>query len=390
MLTGMRRAGSIGAMSRAARRIGPVRPKAGSVVRGHLDVLVHPSGQPERLPLIVVRGRRPGPTRAVTANIHGPELTGLHVLHDLCTPALARALAGTVVALPSLNPTGLTTNYRQSMFDPRDPNRLFPDPRPRMTGRRTRTRTRPIDAVTAPPGHRRGETVMQRVYDLIRAHADAYLDLHTATTWSVPLTLLDPVFYAPREQRASRRLFARTRALAQAIGLTVVREEPPPRYFDRHMHRTSTGAVLNGARIPALTLELGMTKAVDPAGHAAGLRALRNALRHLGMLEGDLEPHTGLPVVSRTGTLRGLDHPRAGAAGVVRYHVRPGQAVRAGERIATIRRLDGRTAPGGVVRTELDGTVLWLRGEGATYPGTPLALFGIEDDLPMVLPWPKP
>lgn len=358
------------------------------MVRGHLDALVHPSGQPERLPLIVVRGKRPGPTLAVTANIHGPELTGLHALHDLCTAALAKKLCGTVIAVPSLNPTGLTTNYRQSMFDPRDPNRLFPDPRPARPGRGAPPRR--IDTLSASPVDRRGETVMRRVYELIAAHADAYLDLHTATTWSIPLVFLDPVFYdTARAKGAAGRLWKRTRALAQALGLTIVREEPPPRYFRRSMHRTSTGAVLNGARIPALTLELGMTKAVDPVGHTAGLRALRNALRHLGMLDGELEAQSEIPIVSRTGSLRGLDHPRASAAGVVRYHVRPGQAVRVGDRIATIRRLDGRTAPNGVVHAEMDGTILWLRGEGATYPGTALALFGVEDDLAMVLPWPR-
>lgn len=369
-------------------RIGPVRPRAGSITRGHLDVLEHPTGHPERLPLVVARGRRRGPTLAVTANIHGGELTGLHVLHDLLTPVLARQLRGTLVALPSLNPTGLSQTQRQTTFDPRDPNRVFPDPKPQSRG--GRKKPRPLDALAAWPPHLRAATVMRAVYDLVRAHADAYLDLHTGTTWSLPLTFLDPVFYGPaREAAAARALHRRTLAFARSIGLTIVREEPPPMYLRRNMHRTSTGSILNGARIPALTLELGMTNAVDPVAHAAGLRAVRNALRHWGMLDGDPEPQTDVPVISCTGKMRGIDHPRAGAAGVVRYHVRPGQAVRTGDRIATIRRLDGRTAPGGVMRSELTGTVLWLRTEGVTYPGTPLALFGVEDDLPMVLPWPK-
>ncbi len=359
------------------------------MVRGHVDVLDHPTGHPERLPLVVVRGRRRGPTLVVSANIHGGELTGLHVVHDLLTPVMAQQLRGTLVALPSLNPTGLTLGRRQSAFDPRDPNRLFPDPKPAPPQRKP-PKKRALDALAEAPPHFRGATVMHQVYDLIRAHADAYLDLHTATAWSVPLTFLDPVFYGKASERAAARtLHARTVELAQAIGLTIVREEPPPRFFRRNMHRTSTGSVLNGARIPALTVELGMSNAVDPVAHAAGVRGVQNALRHLGMLDGEPERQTGIPVVSLTGRMRGIDHPRAGAAGVVRYHVRPGQAVRKGDRIATIRRLDGRTARGGAMRADIAGTVLWLRTEGVTYPGTPMAMFGVEDDLPMVLPWPR-
>lgn len=378
-------------MSHPPAKIASVRPRRGAIVRGHLDLFEHPNGQPERVPLVVARGRRPGPTLVVSANIHGDELTGMHVIHDLLTTALVRRLRGTLVALPTLNPSGLGARRRQSAFDIRDPNRLFPDPRPGNHAPK-RKRTRLVDRLAEEPGAVRHEIAMHAIYDLIAEHADAYLDLHTATTWSIPLTFIDPVFYTRgrgRERSAAQALMKKTKALAQALGLTIVREEPPPRYIDRRMHKTSTGSILNGARLPALTLELGMSQAVDPAAHEAGLRAVRNALRHLRMLDGPPEPQDGVPVVSTTAEMRGIDHPRAPVAGVVRYHVRPGQAVRKGARLATVRRLDGSTARGGVLRAGMDGTVLWLRGEGMTYPGTPLGMFGVEDRLPSILPWPS-
>jgi predicted deacylase len=80
-------------------------------------------------PLIIAQGRRDGPCLWITTGIHGPEHTGLNVMHQVVTPALVRRLRGTVVAVPALNPAGLRTAERRlTLHD--DPNRLFPHSQP--------------------------------------------------------------------------------------------------------------------------------------------------------------------------------------------------------------------------------------------------------------------
>lgn len=74
---------------------------------------------------------REGPTLWLTANIHGPELAGLPVIHRLLTADLAARLHGTLIAVPSLNPAGLRTMERLPYYSHTDPNRLWPTKRPK-------------------------------------------------------------------------------------------------------------------------------------------------------------------------------------------------------------------------------------------------------------------
>lgn len=107
--------------------LGDVVAAPGELVHGWFELATLPTGHRERLPIVLVRGREPGPTVWVTANIHGDEVTGLSVIHALLEPDLADRLRGTLVAIPSLNPAGLHARQRVSYLDRRDPNRLFPD-----------------------------------------------------------------------------------------------------------------------------------------------------------------------------------------------------------------------------------------------------------------------
>lgn len=52
-------------------RIGTAEARPGALTYGHLDVLDHPNGIPERLPVLIAQGRDDGPTLWLTANIHG-------------------------------------------------------------------------------------------------------------------------------------------------------------------------------------------------------------------------------------------------------------------------------------------------------------------------------
>ena len=100
---------------------------------------------------------------------------------------------------------------------------------------------------------------------------------------------------------------------------------------------------------------------------------------------------TGVPVVASPPPWRHVPHPRAPVPGYVDFQVRPGDRVKRGDVIATLRDIWGRpTGPDdGRVRTELDGAILWLRASGCVYPNQALCVFATADTAPPVAPWPS-
>ena len=99
----------------ATDRVGSID---GVAIVDRLDVADLPAGQMQRfwfragetaiaqswyVPVIVVKGARPGPKLLLTAAIHGDELNGIDVIHQLVAGLDPAQMAGTLVAVPGLN-----------------------------------------------------------------------------------------------------------------------------------------------------------------------------------------------------------------------------------------------------------------------------------------------
>ena len=143
-------------------RVGTAAADPGERATGRLTVTDLPTGQSERLPVVVVEGSESGPTVWVTGTIHGDEPTGMAATHEFANRLRPEALAGTVVCVPVMNPAGLRTNERTSYYHGDDPNRYF--------GRG--------DGGETPP--RTQQLVCERVYDEIRESADVVAAINIA------------------------------------------------------------------------------------------------------------------------------------------------------------------------------------------------------------------
>ncbi|PCC66906.1 hypothetical protein SAMN02745121_00364 [Nannocystis exedens] len=355
----------------ASFALGDVVAAPGELVHGWFELATLPTGHRERLPIVLVRGREPGPTVWITANIHGDEVTGLSVVHGLLEHGLADRLRGTLVAIPSLNPAGLHARQRVSYLDRRDPNRLFPD---------------------FPPEPGQGSdhpAVLEAGYARLFAEmrrADFLVDLHCYGLRACCFIIRDRVLYRrPEDLPAARELADRLDALCAWTGLPVVNEIPSDRYLQARLHRSVSGTALLQARIPAITVELGLTGAVDPAARQAGITACLNVLRGAGMLPGDIEPVVGIPIPRvEFPVMRDLV-PRARATGIVHYHVEPGDVVCVGDRLATLSDIHGRSLPaGGDVRADVDGWILALPHGVLCYEGEAVVHMAVPDTGPPV------
>ncbi len=84
--------------------LGTAKATLGRLSYGTYDLVEHPTGGVEQLPVVIAQGNPRGPTFWLTAGIHGNEHTGLQVLHLLLSRELVRQLHGTIVCIPALNP----------------------------------------------------------------------------------------------------------------------------------------------------------------------------------------------------------------------------------------------------------------------------------------------
>ncbi|MGM0683024.1 MAG: succinylglutamate desuccinylase/aspartoacylase family protein [Halobacteriota archaeon] len=386
--------------------LGTASAEPGEVARGWLDVAELPTGTAERLPVVVANGPEDGPTLWLTGGVHGDEATGVAVVQDavtaLAVEALA-ALAGTVVAVPVVSPAGLRRNARETYYADEDPNRHFPDAdaesaRPpklqeridarlyaAMTGEtvedaggRDGPDREPVDPPVAEPA---GTGVV----------ADALIDCHTAGVGSEPFAIRDRVLFGERRsENDAVALSDELGRLVDAFGFPTVREYPAAEYVEEDLQRSTAGAVLNEAGVPAFTAELGAHSVVDDGLVEAGVAGIAAVAVELGLLAGeDVPGSVGEPGDYLNPTpvdfpVRRFRGPTTDVSGLIRHRVAAGDAFEEGDVLADVVAATGEER--GAISADRDGYVLG-RTEGlAVYEGDPTGSLAVRDDGDLVVP----
>ena len=111
-----------------------------------------------RVPVLVARGAQPGPVFGITSAIHGNELNGIPVLHELFANLDPTLLCGTLVGVIALNVPGLHRRQRE-FSDGADLNRIMP----------------------GKPAGNASEVYANRIFERVIHDFEYLLDLHTAS-----------------------------------------------------------------------------------------------------------------------------------------------------------------------------------------------------------------
>ncbi|PCG14630.1 MULTISPECIES: succinylglutamate desuccinylase/aspartoacylase family protein [Sphingomonas] len=286
-------------------------------------------GQGYYVPVIVVKGPRPGPRLLLTAGIHGDELNGIGVIQRLVESLDPATLSGTLIAVPGLNAPGLRNSTRAFTGGHTGAgdnlNRLIPQDRK--------------DHGDEGGGAKR---FAARLWSrLMVDNADLGIDLHTQS----------------RGGTYPAYVFVNTPAAKRLADML----RPDSVYIQAGLD----GAVedmLNANGIPAVTYELGAPEVFDEAMIARALRGVRNVMIDRKMLPGtpdlsDPEPFLGNLVTN-------VDSPRGGWAHV---RVTMNQFVKKGDVLAVVTDPFGRTIA--TLTAPLDARVAGMGTDPRTQPG---------------------
>ncbi len=363
-------------------RIGSAKSETGKIKYGFIDAMTLPTGTIDRIPVVIAQGNNEGPTFFITANVHGNELTGVAVLHELVTEDLVKELRGTIVSIPTLNPTALRLYQRHPEYQDDDPNRQFPE------GRFAKPDEEDEDKKYPKPY----EQVAKLLFSYFEKYADYHLDIHNHSLRSIPYSIIDRIFYeGDKERKEAEELARKQLGMVEAFGAgaMITTDFPPKKYMNLKYHRSLSGAVLNSLRIPAFTVELGSNSVLIPEIIAGAVKATRNLLRWAGMLDSPKEKITEYSVPVPEYRIRRIEHPRAKHSGIIKLLVGPGEKVGKGQAIAKITDIHGRPVGDGVIRTEHEGYMIALRDQITVYPNMGIAEMGIRDEYDILVPMPS-
>lgn len=262
-----------------------------------------------RVPVLVARGALPGPVFGLTAGVHGNELNGIPVIHELFRELDVSRLRGTIVGVVAVNVPGLNANQRR-FVDGTDLNRIM-------------------------PGKAHGsvaEVYAYRVMHRIVNQFDLLMDLHTASFGRINSLYV-------RADLTDER----TAAMADLQHPQII------------VHNTAEDKTLRGAAmamgIPSITIEIGDPQRWQRSFTKSALAGVRRVLAWAGLIDYDEEPRTAEPVICGRSSWMFTDR-----GGLLRVYPHLTDLVKKGDRIATIHNAFGDAIR--EYRAEFDGIVI--------------------------------
>lgn len=214
----------------------------GQLVRMWLEVGHDSFSAPLAVPVVVIRGSKPGPVFGVTAAVHGNELNGIPVIHRLIQRTSPDKLRGTLVTAAPVNVPGFHRHTRR-FVDGRDLNTVFPG---------------------KSDGHT-SHVYASRLLDRLIRHLDFLVDLHTASFGR------QNSLYVRADMREPM-----TSKLAYLARPEIILHNPPS-------DSTLRGAAA-AADIPAITVEIGDPQVFQPKYIKSTLTGIRSMLSEVEML----------------------------------------------------------------------------------------------------------
>ena len=274
------------------------------------------------IPIRVIRSKEPGPVILITAAIHGDEINGTGIIHDFLFGNEIVLKKGTLILVPVVNVFGFESHDRY-LPDRRDLNRSFPG------------------AENGSLASRIANTLMTELVD----KCDYAIDLHTAAAQRTNYPNVRADLNNPKTKR-----------LAVAFGCSLILDgKGPAGSFRREATRRGC---------PTIILEAGEPYKIEPSLLQVGLRGIKNVLIDFGMLDGEIKKPPFQSLVRKTSWVR------ATVAGILKFHVSPGDFVDENQPLATNYSILGYKQ--NIIESPSYGMIVGMTTMPAVKPGEPI------------------
>lgn len=302
-----------------------------------------------KLAMMQIKSANSGPCVWLTGCVHGDEVGGIVIIQEVFRILRKEGLLkGIINAFPLMNPIGFENSTRNITSSEEDLNRSF-------------------------PGNKNGalaERIAETIFTTIKiTNPTLVLDLHNDWTNSIPYTLIDPYPGKKHEE-----VYEKQKLFAKQTGFFMINEEEEG-VGNKELRKSLTGSLLL-YNIPSLTLEIGGAYVVNEKNVLEGVNSILNVLSHLGMLAKrqffsayDFAPHL------KDKILRYSHQPLCSTSGIIRFLVKPGQIVKAGQSVAKIYNVFGKLEET-LLATD-DSILLGHSDYSVALPGLEVLAFGI-------------
>jgi uncharacterized protein len=241
--------------------IAGVQVTAGEKVQRLVEVTSRPSGLPIHMPLMLAQSQADGPVLCVVSGVHGDEYEGGAAISRVWNELQPESMKGTFVGVPTINLPALESGTRTSPIDGLNLNRIF-------------------------PGNASGgvsDRIAHFTFNEIAMKCDYLIDFHGG---GIDLEHASVVNYRVAPDPA---LVDTARRFAESAGLPVMVHGYP-----------GTGQLVDDvikAGKPSINIETGGGGNLDERAVGEDVTAMRNVMKHLGMIDGEpVQPQRRLHV----------------------------------------------------------------------------------------------
>lgn len=318
-------------MGERALTVGEMTAEPGHSARGLIRTRVGTTTV--EMPVVLINGRRRGPTVCVTAGVHGAEYPGIEAAIRLSRSLGADAVRGAVIVVPIVNvPAFQRRAIYVNPLDGVNLNRVFPG--------------NPAGTIT--------EVMAAALFREVVQPADALIDLHGGDL--IEALAAFTLYY----ESGKSSVDATSRRMAEVFGIE---------YIVRSM--ALKGCAYQAAAAmgkPAILAEAGGQGILDEGSVQTHSKGLTNVLRHLGVLDGEPEV-PGKPVKFLESTWLSAEE-----GGIFYPAVAVGQPVEKGQVVGEFRDWFGE--PIARVEAPARGVILFLVTSPAINRGDPILAVG--------------
>ncbi len=305
-----------------------------------VDLVEDGTGRPVQIPVLALKGTRPGPVLGLTAAIHGNEVNGIPVIHTLLDKLEGRPLRGAVLAAAVVNVPGFHLHQRRYP-DGTDLNNIMPG--------------RPDGNVS--------ELFAHRFFERIVRHFDYLIDLHTASAGRHNCLYVRADIDHPVAGKMARLL--------------------RPEII---LHNTARDGTLRAAAmdigVPSITLEIGNPQRIQPRYVETSVVGIRRVMAELGMIRRPKAAPGPVPVICRGSRWLYTDR-----GGLLRVFPKLVARVDQGEVIARVRDIFGRDVA--EYRAPEAGVVIGKSVDPVGDSGARILHLGIPDNGEEAIPEPR-